>query len=301
MYANVLRAGTLTDDRVVQRVSSHFVPSHFNNNDPARAADDPSAVLWKSVLRQKNLQGQGVWVLTPDGRVIAGMSAEIDGHPSDKVGTGPGAPWRANPKFADAVVEMLDESLRKFGPVTARHQKAEPLPYRGAGIKPDGGVRLVAYNRSDNGLAFSVNLTGDEWRAFLPPALAVGSRWMLPETVAREFAPVLSPLADTRFRPRPGDLKSAELTAEIEAGDGQQAQIRLAGRWHADWRHDGDEHSIGAATAEGIAVYDVSRKSLRSLLLIFDGSYSYTTHGHQQHGPSPFAAVVRWRLDGEAE
>jgi hypothetical protein len=301
MYANVLRAGTLTDERVVQRVSTNFVPTHFNNNDPTRAADDPSAVLWKSVLRQKNLQGQGVWVLAPDGTVIGGMSAEINGHPSDKIGTGPGAAWRANPKFADAVVEMLEESLRKFGPVTVRHQKAEPLPYRGAGVKRDGGVRLVVYNRSDSGLAFSVNLTADEWRAFVPPAHAVGTRWTMPESVAREFAPVLSPLADTRFRPRTGDLKSADLTAEVESVDGQQAQIRLVGRWHADWKHDGDEHSAGTATAEGIVVYDLSRKAVRSLLLIFDGSYSYVTHDRLPHRPPPFAAVVRWRLDGEGE
>jgi hypothetical protein len=301
MYANVLRAGTLTDDRVVQRVSSNFVPTHFNNNDPNRAADEPSAVLWKAVLHQKTLQGQGVWVLRPDGTVIAGMSAEIDGHASDRIGTGPGAPWRANPRFAEAVVEMLDESLRRFGPVTPRHQKAEPLPYRGAGVKPDGGVRVVVYNRADNGLAFSVNLTAEEWRAFVPTTLAAGKRWSLPESVAREFAPVLSPLADTRFRPRPGDLRSAELTAEVGTLDTQHAEIRLVGRWHADWRHDGDEHSVGTATAEGIAVYDLSRKAIRSLLLIFDGTYGYTTHDGYAHRPAPFAAVVRWRLDGQAE
>jgi len=135
----------------------------------------------------------------------------------------------------------------------------------------------------------------------VPPAVAVGKRWTLPESVAREFAPALSPLADTRFRPRPSDLRSAELMAEVENLDGQRAQIRLAGRWHADWRHDGDEHSAGTATAEGVAVYDLSRKSVRSLLLIFDGSYSYTTHEGHSHRPSPFSAVVRWRLDGDAE
>ena len=107
--------------------------------------------------------------------------------------------------------------------------------------------------------------------------------------------------SSTRFRPRPADLRSAELVAEVETLDNQQALIRLSGRWHADWRHDGDEHSAGTATAEGIAVYDLSRSSVRSLLLIFDGSYGYTTHDGHQHRPAPFAAVVRWRLDGDAE
>jgi hypothetical protein len=301
MYSNVLRAGTLTDDRVVQRLSGNFVPTNFNNNDPTRAAHAPSAVVYKAVLKQKPLQGQGVWVIAPDGTVIAGMSAEVDGHPSDKTGNGPGAPWKANPKFADAVVEMLDESLKKFGPVTPRQAKAEPLPYRGAGVKPDGGVRLVAYNRADHGLAFSVNLTAEQWRSFVPPTVAAGERWTLPEPVAREFAPVLSPLADTRFRPRPDHLKSAELSAEVESLDGQQALIRLNGRWHADWKHDGDEHSAGTATAEGIVVYDLSRKTVRSLLVIFDGTYEYTTTGGYKRPVQKVAAVVRWRLDGEAE
>jgi hypothetical protein len=301
MYANVLRAGTLTDVRVVRQVSANFVPAHFNNNDPTRDPNDPSAVLWKSILRQKALQGQGVWVVAPDGTVLGGMSAEVNGHPSDKTGNGPGAPWRANPKFAVAVVELLDRTLQSFGPVTPRTQTARPLPYRGAGIKPDGGVRLVAYNRADNGLAFSVPLTKDEWQTLTPPKLIAGERWTLPESVARQFAPVLSPFADTRFRPRPEDLRTAELRAEVEALDGQLARIRLTGRWQADWVHDTSEHSIGSATADGVAVYDVQRHVMRSLLLVFDGMYSYTTRLGERPRSQPSAAVVRWRLEGDAE
>src|SRR3954466_16373362 len=114
MYANVLRAGTLTDDRVVQRVSRNFVPTHFNNNDPTRDKDDPGTALFRSIKGQKELQGQGIWIVAPDGKVIAGMSAEVNGHASDRAGNGPGAPWRANPRFADAVVELLDQSLQTF-------------------------------------------------------------------------------------------------------------------------------------------------------------------------------------------
>lgn len=107
------------------------------------------------------------------------------------------------------------------------------------------------YNRADNGLAFSVPLTKDEWSAFTPPKLAVGERWALLETTARQFAAVLSPYADTRFRPRPADATVAELRGEVEAADDRQARIRLTGRWQVDWVHDGNEHSMGAATAEG--------------------------------------------------
>jgi hypothetical protein len=301
MYANVLRAGTLSDDRVIRRVSANFVPTHFNNNDPTRSPLDPSDVLWKRILRQKDLQGQGIWVVAPDGKVIAGMSAEVDGHPSEKTGNGPGATWKANPRYIDAVVELLDRSLREFGPVTPRTVKPEPLPYRGAGVKPDGGVRLVAYNRADRGLVFSVPLTKDELQALAPPAATVGTRWTVPEAVARNFGPVLSPYADTRFRPQPGDLRSASLTAEIEALAGPVARIRLTGRWHADWTHDDTEHSVGSATADGIAVFDTKAKTMQSLLMVFDGSYSYTSRDRPKAKPQPSSAVVRWRLDGPAE
>jgi hypothetical protein len=301
MYANVLRAGTLSDDRVIRRVSANFVPTHFNNNDPTRGPLDPSDVLWKQILRQKDLQGQGIWVVAPDGTVIAGMSAEVDGHPSEKAGNGPGATWKPNRRYIDAVVEMLDRSLREFGPVTPRTVKSEPLPYRGAGVKPDGSVRLVAYNRADHGLAFSVSLTKDEWQALAPPAATDGARWAIPEAVARNFGPVLSPYADTRFRPRPGDLRSASLVAEVEAVAGPIARIRLTGRWHADWTHDDTEHSVSSATADGIALYDTKAKTMRSLLMVFDGSYNYTSRERPKAKPQPSSAVVRWRLDGPAE
>jgi hypothetical protein len=112
---------------------------------------------------------------------------------------------------------------------------------------------------------------------------------------------VLSPFADTRLRPRPQDLQSAALTATVEAVDGREARVRLTGRWRADWRHDDTEHSVGAATAEGVAVYDIGQKTLRSLLMVFDGTYGYTTRAGDIHRSQPSSAVVRWRLTGDAE
>src|SRR5262245_13318300 len=116
MYANVLRAGTLADERVVRLVSDNFVPTHFNNDDPGRDRNSPDYQLWRSILKQKDLQGQGLWIVAPNGDVIGGMSAEINGHPSDRAGNGPGAPWQSNPRFTDAAIELLQTSLKTFGP-----------------------------------------------------------------------------------------------------------------------------------------------------------------------------------------
>jgi hypothetical protein len=290
----------LNDERVVKRVSTNFVPTFFNNNDPTRDKNDVSRLLWDSIKRQMPLQGQGLWVIAPDGSVLGGMSAEIDGHPSERAGTGPGATWKANPKFISAVLEMLDKSLLKFGPVAPRVEKAKPLAFRGAGVKPDGGVRSVVYNRADNGLVFSVPLSREQWAAFVPPDSAT-RRWNIPESVARQFAPVVSIHGDTRLRPRPEYTKLAELNAEAESTNGDRMMIRLTGNWQVDWRHDGNEHSLGSASAEGIAVYDQRNKNVRKLLLIFDGTYGYTSRDGQPYRPQAFSAVVRWRLEGEPE
>lgn len=300
MYANVLRAGTLNDERIVQKVSTNFVPTHFNNNDPTRDPKSPSAILWNSIKQQKALQGQGLWIVAPNGDVLAGMSAEVDGKPSEREGTGPGAPWRANPKYADAALVLMDNALKKFGTVTKRSAKSEPLPFRGAGIKPDGGVRLIVYNKADNGLVFSINLTKDEWSAFTPPKLEVNTTWTIPVAVGKQFGPVLSPYADTRFRPRIDDVKIARLQAQIVLLDERHARIRLTGDWAVDWIHDGNEHSIGSATCDGMAVYNIPDKTMRSILMVFDGQYSYTTGGGKPRA-SANAAVVRWRLEGDAE
>lgn len=300
MYANVLRAGTLADERVARRITDHFVPTHYNNNDPTRDRNSPSAVLWHSIVKQKELQGQGIWIVAPDGTVLAGMSAEINGKPSDRKGNGPGAPWQPNRRFADATVELLDSTLKSYGPVSRRAAKTQPLPFRGAGVIPDGSVRLVAYNRADHGLVFSVNLSKDDWQAFAPPKLVLNERWTLPESVARKFAPVLSPYADTRFRPLPDDLNAAELTAQVETLNAKQARVRLTGKWNGDWKHDGNEQSLARATADGILVLDPATREPQSLLMLFDGTYSYANPS-RGHKPEPLAAFVRWRLAGDAE
>ena len=300
MYANVLRAGTLADERIVRRVSDSFVPTHFNNDDPGRDRNSPSYQLWRSILQHKDLQGQGLWIVAPDGKVLAGMSAEIDGKPSERKGNGPGAPWQPNRRFADATLIMLDDALNRFGPVTRRIAKPQPLEYRGAGVKPDGGVRLVALSRSDHGLIFSVVLSKDDWAAFLPPKLMVGDRWTLPESVARKFAPVLSPYADTRFRPLPDEVKTAKLSALVESLANGEAHIRLNGEWHADWTHDNNEQSLADVTAEGFLIADTKTGAPRRLLMILDGSYSYA-NASRKHKREPLATVVRWRMDGEAE
>ena len=264
--------------------------------------DSPSAKLWRSITAQKELQGQGIWIVGPDGKVIGGMSAEVDGHPSERLGNGPGAPWQANPRFADAVVELLD---RIAAEVRAGDASATPSRSRCRFAAPASNPTAACGSWRTTGPTAgwhsASRLTKDEWQAFAPLKIAVGTKWTLPDAVARQFASVLSPYADTRFRPRTGDLSIATLEAVVHSADERHARIRYKGHWKADWKHDDREHSIAAASAEGFAIYNLEAKAMRAFVLLFDGTYSYTSNPAQRHEPKPVAAVVRWRLKGNPE
>ncbi len=92
--------------------------------------------------------------------------------------------------------------------------------------------------------------------------------------------------------PRPEDAKLARLTGSVESVAGGLARIRLAGAWEAVHLADGDAKRPlrGAATAEGIAFYDLKQRAMQSLLLVFSG-----THGRpNDEAVCAAGAVVEW-------
>src|SRR5262249_27115515 len=139
----------------------------------------------------------------------------------------------------------------------------------------------------------SLTLTAKEWGALAPPKNQVGSTWAVPEAVARQFCRVLIPSSDQSAMPRPDDAKLAKLEGLVESvGDGL-ARIRLTGSWEAVHLQEGDAKRPlrGAATAEGFAIYDVKRRAMHSVLLVFSGTYG------RPHDESVCAAgaVVEWQ------
>jgi hypothetical protein len=139
----------------------------------------------------------------------------------------------------------------------------------------------------------SINLPADARAAFRPPRPAVGTRWELPGPVARSFTPALSPLTDSLYTPRPGDLTAAALRGEVEAVSGARVLIRLSGRWTSAHDRDGGTKSPVrcTATADGLAEYDTATGRMRSLLLVFQGTFQTAPPGRAR----ATGAVVEWR------
>jgi hypothetical protein len=271
-----------------------------------RKATDGSRELFLSVQRQKD-QYQGVWIISPEGRVLAGRHDYKDFH-----------------NGAVELLETIDAGLKPFGAVMPREAKpANPLPYRGLDVQPDGGVSLALYGRQMLGggrhtipagmevggsawywdgalrpdgpvMIDTLALTAGEWAAFAPQKIEVGATWRVPEGVARKLTRLLSASSDQSAMPRPEDAKVAEIRATIESVEGGVARIGFLGRWEMMHLVEGDAKrpTYGAALAEGTAHYDVDRKTMRSLLLVFSG----TIRSGRPDGPlNRTGAVAEWK------
>jgi hypothetical protein len=296
---------------VIRRVAQSFVPAAINLYQ-VRQATNGSRELFLSIQRQKD-QYQGVWILSPDGKVLAGQQDYKD--------------------FKHAARELLatiDASLAAYGPVKPRHVQpattlsAETLsaflPFRGKGVRPHEQVDLALYVRQvlgggretipagvEAGRAWlwdglyrtdgpcvidTVSLSSAGWRAFVPKIVQPGARWSVPEKVAREFARLLTACSDQSAMPRSEDAKLASIECVVESVSNGQARIRLSGRWEMVHAIEGDKRRLlfGVASARGIAVYDVAADSLRSFLLLFDGTVRHGPAGP----PTRTGAVAEW-------
>src|SRR5262249_45993055 len=154
-------------------------------------------------------------------------------------------------------------ALKAYGPVAPRKAGAtNPLPHRGLGLHADGSVSLALYSRylhderaDGPPVIDTLTLTKNEWTAFLPPKLQEGTRWTIPESVAKKLVRVLSPNSDQSTMPRPEEATIAKLEGQVEASDSQKLQIRWTGKLDARHLIEGDAKRVctAAATIEGTA------------------------------------------------
>ncbi len=274
-----LRAGPLSQDDVVRRVSANFVPVAL---DRKVLLQGKGQELLKSLQRQKP-QYHGLWIVSPDGRVLAA-------HSESKA--------KDRESWTREIVETLETALRSFGPVAPR--KVGPVdlqPYRGTGLRPDGSVSLAVHCRlmhkgaRDGPVAFDTLTLGEkEWARLIPPRVALGEKWTVPDALARKLCRIVSPVSDPEFMPLPEDAKVAELEAEVVSIEGGAAAIRLAGKWETEHLTSAKKPMRASATGEGLAIFDVRQKTMRSFLLVTTGTFVDAPTS----SPRETGAVLEW-------
>lgn len=283
-----LRAGPLSDDQVIERISTMFVPVAVNLYK-IREDRGPGGDLFRSVQRQMD-QYQGFWLVSPEGKALAKKHTWEE---SDAA------------KHPNELVQAMDKVLKAASPVKPRQAKpANLFPFRGTGVRADGSVTLALFGRlmhrgkPDGPMMLdSVTLAAAEWGHFAPPKpKGEAAEWTIPESVARKLARSLSP-GDSGGVFRPQDFREAELKAKVESIAGATARIRLWGKWKAEGLYGGErDHPFAAfATADGIAVYDMEKKSMRSLLVVFSGrTWRGKTSANTEKTGRETGGVVEW-------
>jgi hypothetical protein len=170
-------------------------------------ARDAAGEWFRSMDRQMSIN-QGIYVASPEGKALATImpGRAKDGKPVDPeeaeeaLEKAPGG-WLAG--WTRQVLAAIERGLRAFGEVKPREGVTpERLPSDASGLWGDGSASLVAYIRSMDfrgldpaalgGPAIeSVTLPAKEFATLAPPEPVAGSRWTVPERVARTFNFVL--------------------------------------------------------------------------------------------------------------
>ena len=89
----------MSDDRVINLIRTSFVPVALNLY-AVREAKGEAGDFFRSVYQQKP-QYQGLWLVSPDGRVLA---ASVDGEPD----------------WTKKVLRALNSGMKEFGTIAPR-------------------------------------------------------------------------------------------------------------------------------------------------------------------------------------
>lgn len=203
---------------MVDKVTRNFVPVAANLYK-IREAKDEAGEFFRGARSQKN-QYQGIWIIAPDGTVLAGHQD-----------------FKTRESWADEVAATIDAALAKAGSLTVR--KPEPkdvMPHWGKGVLADGGVTLACQMRyffqnkgiGQGGLDEAA-FTAKEWKEFAPPEPVKGKSWHLAGKVASEFSRCLSIVSDRSTMPRPSEVTEVEFTGTVERIRNGVATVSYAG------------------------------------------------------------------------
>jgi hypothetical protein len=243
-------------------------------------------------------QYQGLWLLTPDGKVL---TATLQGSGSAK-------------EWPERILTALRSGLDDHGPIAPRRVRpTNPFPYRGTGVQADGSVTLAVSDRGiyvkDLALLLKaqdaqvfldkLTLSASEWSALAPPDIQEGSQWAIPEVVGRRFYPLLNPY-DIKFGD-PSEMTEFRLAGKVASVRAGVAHLVYQG--HLAGTHYGtqSEAQLGRQLRAdlkmigGVGTYDLRSRRMLSLTWVWDGYHTnfFTPPDHGQTGR--FALVVEWR------
>jgi hypothetical protein len=270
---------------VIRLISRNCVPVALNLYE-IRKAKGAGGDFFRAAQRQRPAQYQGLYLVTPDGKVLAS-------HQN----------FKSHKKWSQEVLAHLEPGLKAFGEVPPREVKrADPLPHRGVGVLEDGSACLGIYLRySIKGIPLrelpnptidSLVLPADQWRTLAPTTAEEGTEWSIPEDVGRQFSRVLGP-GDEDTMPRPNEVKSVRLIGKVKSVQNGIAYLAYEGEIsgsHNTQSNKGLCH--GEAKLMGVGRYDIKAGRMLALTWVFDGVFRAV---QPYDKPAKYSGVIEWR------
>jgi hypothetical protein len=277
----------LCQDDVIQFISTNTVPVALNLY-VIRQQKDMAGDFFRSVQKQRPAQYQGLYLVAPDGKVLAS-------HQN----------FKSHKTWPEEVLADLQPGLRAFGSVQPREvRRSDPSPQRGKGLMPDGGVSLAIYLRYSikriplrelpNPTIDTLILTPQELAQLAPTKLGHGASWDIPQKLAHRFSRVLGP-GDEDSMPRPHEVTSAKLTATVKAFEGGTAFLSYEGTLTGSHLNQAKKRTRGEVKVTGAGRYDLTLGRLESLVWVCEGIYKAAPPYDQ---PRVYTGVIEWIRNG---
>jgi hypothetical protein len=257
-----------------------------------RKEKGPGGDFFRAVQKQRPAQYQGVYIASPEGKVLAAQAREPEKRET----------------WARALVEVIEQGVTAYGGVMARKAGViDLLPDRGIGRRKDGSIVLAVYARlmllglDKRGFGEpaidSVVLTAEDRAQLESPDRKVGDHFEVGFTAVQKLHRVLSPFSDASTMPRANEVTRGSLSGKVVGISGDVAYLNLDGRitgvhtWEFDPNKGKKIHA--EVTLAGVGSCDRKTGKLLSLLLLGDGRYRNMP---PRADVVKYGTAVEWRL-----
>jgi hypothetical protein len=295
-----MRAGPLSNAKVVGLINRYFVPVYVSNEDYAKNGPAPAEEkaekqrVYREALQAKLSTGTvHVYVLTPDGHPVDSLHVATASKVEELTAMLERAVAKLKAPAGGPLVKPAPQSRPAGAAADALvlHVTARYLHRKGNELVPLGAEARRGESRNAGWHANPgedwVVLPRPEWAKLLPAGKAEpGRSWAPDAEVVAELLTHFYPPTENNNVAR-NRIEEQSLRAKVLSVEGGVARARLDGRLKMKHRfyHRDDDNRVEAALL-GYLEYEPRTGAIRGFQLVTDGA----TYGPQK---SPFGVAVR--------